>query len=82
VLNLNKTFKMKGVNYITDEEGKKTAVVISLKNYKEEVEDFLDGLGSQSRAEESSVDFEKAVNRIIKTKSSNGKVPAKNKKIG
>ena len=73
---------MKGVNYITDEQGKKTAVVISLKNYKEEIEDFLDGLEAQSRMEEPSIDFEKALAKIVKNKSSNGKVSAKNKKIG
>ena len=73
---------MKGINYITDEQGKKTAVVISLKNYKEEIEDFLDGLEAQSRLEEPSVDFEKAVTKIINSKSKNGKVSAKNKKIG
>lgn len=72
---------MKGVNYITDEQGKKTAVVISLKNYKEEIEDFLDGLDAQSRVEEPSVDFEKAFTKIVKNKTSNGKVSAKNKKV-
>lgn len=73
---------MKGVNYITDEHGKKTAVIVSLKNYREEIEDFLDGLEAQSRIEGSSVDFEKAFTRIINTKPKNGKVSAKNKKIG
>ncbi|HEY5408971.1 MAG TPA: hypothetical protein VIJ92_17905 [Ginsengibacter sp.] len=73
---------MKGVNYITDEQGKKTAVIISLKDYKEEIEDFLDGLDAQNRAEEPSVDFEKAFTKIVKNKTSNGKVSAKNKKIG
>jgi hypothetical protein len=73
---------MKGINYITDERGNKTAVVISMKNYKEEIEDFLDGLEAQNRMEEPSVDFEKAVLKIIKSKSSNGKLSAKNKKIG
>ncbi len=73
---------MKGVNYITDEEGNKTAVVISLKDYKEEIEDFLDGLEAQDRLEEPSVDFEKAITKIIKNKSVNGKVSAENKKIG
>ena len=73
---------MKGVNYITDEQGKKTAVVISLKNYKEEIEDFLDGLEAQSRLEEPSIDFEKAFTKIVKNKTSNVKVSAKNKKIG
>jgi PHD/YefM family antitoxin component YafN of YafNO toxin-antitoxin module len=60
---------MKGVNNITDERGKKTAVVISLKNYQEEVEDFLDGLEAQSRLNEPSADFEKAVTKILKSKS-------------
>lgn len=73
---------MKGVNYITDEQGKKTAVIISLKNYKEEIEDFLDGLEAQSRVGEPSVDFEKSLAKIINSKSKNGKVSAKNKKIG
>lgn len=73
---------MKGINYLTDEKGNKTAIVINLKNYKEQVEDFLDGLEASSRLEEPSVDFEKAVNKILKTKSANAKVPGKNKKIG
>ena len=72
---------MKGIHYITDERGNKTAVVISLKNYKEEIEDFLDGLEALNRIQEPSVDFEKAVSKILKAKSSNGKLPAKDKKI-
>ena len=73
---------MKGVNYITDEQGKKTAVIISFKNYKEEIEDFLDGQEAQSRMDEPLVNFEKAVTKILKTKSGNGKISAKNEKIG
>lgn len=60
---------MKGVNYITDEQGKKTAVIISFKDYREEIEDFLDGLEAQSRVEEPSIDFEKVITKIIKNKS-------------
>jgi hypothetical protein len=71
---------MKGINYLTDEKGNKTAIVISLKNYQEEVEDFLDGLEATNRLQEPSVDFEKAVTKILKSKKAN--VPAKNKKIG
>ena len=59
---------MKGINYITDTRGNKTAVVISMKNYKEEVEDFLVGLEAQNRLEEPAADFEKAVNKILKSK--------------
>ncbi len=72
---------MKGINYITDEKGNKTAVIINLKNYQEEVEDFLDGLEAQSRLNEPSVDFEKSVNKILKSKSLRAKVSSKNKKI-
>ena len=72
---------MKGINYITDENGNKTAVIINLKNYQEEVEDFLDGLEAQSRLNEPSVDFERSVNKILKSKSLRAKVSSKNKKI-
>ncbi len=72
---------MKGINYITDEKGNKTAVIINLKNYQEEVEDFLDGLEAQSRLNEPSVDFERSVNKILKSKSLRAKVSSKNKKI-
>lgn len=72
---------MKGVNYITDAKGKKTAVVIDIKNYKEEIEDFLDGLEAQSRVEEPSADFNVAVKKILSQKSKNGKLPVKAKKI-
>ena len=72
---------MKGVNYLTDEKGNKTAVVITLKNHEEELLDFLHGLEAKSRLEESSVDFGKTVNKILKTKSRRGKLSGKNKKI-
>ena len=73
---------MKGISYITDEKGNKTAVIISLKNYQEEIEYFLDGLEAQSRLNEPSVDFEKSVNKILKSKVSRVKIASKNKKIG
>ncbi len=81
-LNFVQNENMEGINYITDEQGNKTAVIISLKNYKEEIEDFLDGLEAQTRLEEPSVDFEKSIAKIIKKKSANGKISAENKKIG
>ena len=73
---------MKGVNYITDANGNKTAVLINIKNYKAEIEDFLDGLEAQNRLEEPAVDFDKAVNKILKAKASHAKLSAKNKKLG
>ena len=80
-LKFDETPTLKGINYITDSKGNKTAVVISLKDYKEEIEDFLDGLDASSRLNEPSVDFEKAINKIIKSKSSRGKVRTKAKEV-
>ncbi len=71
---------MKGINYLTDQKGKKTAVVIDLKQYGEAIEDFLDSLQAAARSHEPSVDFEKTVTRIIKAKSKRG-VSNQNKKI-
>jgi hypothetical protein len=72
---------MKGINFLTNDKGEKTAVVIDLKQYKEAVEDFLDGLEANSRVNEPSVDFIKASDKIIKSKSKKV-VSNKNKKIG
>ena len=71
---------MKGINYLTDNKGKKTAIVIDLKQYQEEVMDFLDGLEASSRVNEPSVDFQKAVSRIIQKKKR--AVSVKAKKVG
>jgi len=71
---------MKGINYLTDQKGKKTAVVIDLKQYGEALEDFLDGLQAVARANEPSVDFKKTVTQIIKAKSKRG-ISNQNKKI-
>jgi hypothetical protein len=59
---------MKGISYLTDNAGKKTAVVLDLKRYKEELEDFLDGLEAASRVSEPTVDFETAVSKIVRKK--------------
>ena len=40
-----------------DENGDRTAVVIDLKTYGEEIEDFLDGLEAESRKNEPKEDF-------------------------
>jgi hypothetical protein len=59
---------MKGINYLTNNKGKKTAIVIDLNQYQDEVMDFLDGLEASSRVNEPSVDFQKAVSGIIQKK--------------
>ena len=70
---------MRGINFLTSAKSEKTAIVIDLK--KDQVEDFLAGLEGASRTNEPSVDFEKAVAKIIKAKSNRG-ISRQNKKVG
>ena len=43
---------MQGINYVTNEEGKRIAVMIDLKKYGELWEDFYDGLTAKKREKE------------------------------
>jgi hypothetical protein len=43
---------MKGVQFVVDEHGTKTAVVINLKQYSELWEDFYDSAVAESREKE------------------------------
>ena len=55
---------MKGISFLTDENGQKTAVVIDIQTYGDELEDFLDGLEAESRQGEPKEDFNAVVERI------------------
>lgn len=48
---------MRGVQFVVDEDGKKTAVLLDLQEWGELWEDFYDILVSQSRADEESVSW-------------------------
>ena len=48
---------MRGVQYLTDARGRRTAVLIDLRRHKALWEDFWDGLVSESRLEEKSVPY-------------------------
>ena len=63
---------MKGIQYITDDKGEKSAVVIDLKTYGEQLEDFLDGLEAEQRVSEPQEEYHVVMNRIIESKKSNG----------
>ena len=63
---------MKGIQYITDDKGKKSAVVIDLTTYGEQLEDFLDGLEAEQRFSEPQEDYRVVMDRIIDSKKSNG----------
>ena len=49
---------MTGIQFVTDENGRKVAVQISLKKYGRLLEDFFDGLISESRRKEKGIPLE------------------------
>ncbi len=49
---------MKGIQFVTDDTGKKTAVLIDLEEWGELWEDFYDILISESRKDEPTVPWE------------------------
>ena len=58
---------MNGIQFLTDDKGKRTAAVIDLKKHKELWEDIEDVLVSQSRRHEKRIPFEKVKTGLIKT---------------
>jgi hypothetical protein len=48
---------MTGIQYVTDEKGRKVAVQIDLKRYGAVLEDFWDGLISESRRKEKGIPY-------------------------
>jgi predicted DNA-binding protein len=59
---------MKGINYITDHTGKKSAIVIDIDTYAEQLEDFLDGLEAVQRINEPHEDYKIVMERILQVK--------------
>jgi hypothetical protein len=49
---------MSGIQFVTDEKGRKTAVLIDLKKHHAIWEDFWDGLVSESRRKENGIPYE------------------------
>ncbi|PYV18820.1 MAG: hypothetical protein DMG21_03820 [Acidobacteria bacterium] len=49
---------MTGIQFVTDEKGRKVAVQIDLKRYGALLEDFWDGLISESRRNEKGIPYE------------------------
>jgi hypothetical protein len=58
---------MTGIQYVTDEKGRKVAVQIDLKRYRELWEDIEDVLVSRSRRGEKRIPLEKVKRALIKT---------------
>ena len=50
---------MTGIQFVTDDKGRKVAVLIDLKKHGARLQDFWDGLISESRRKEKGIPFEK-----------------------
>jgi hypothetical protein len=57
---------MTGIQFVTDEKGRRVAVQINLKNHGARLEDFLDGLISESRRKQKGVPLEKIKANLAK----------------
>ena len=57
---------MRGVKYLVDDRGAKTAVVIDLKEYRELWEDFFDRALAESRKHEPRESLESVKKRLSK----------------
>lgn len=56
---LKENGNMNGIQFVTDEKGRKVAVQIDLKKHGAALEDFWDGLISESRRKEKGIPLEK-----------------------
>jgi hypothetical protein len=57
---------MTGIQFLTDEKGRKVAVQIDLRKHRALWEDFYDGLVSEQRRNEKSIPFEAVKADLIK----------------
>ena len=58
---------MDGIQFLTDEKGRRTAAVIDLKKHKELWEDIADVLVSQSRRREKRIPFGEVKAELFKS---------------
>ena len=66
---------MEGINYLTDEAGRKKAIVVDLEKYSEYLEDLLDIIAYEESKDEPVSDFEETVDKILEERKTNGEVP-------
>jgi hypothetical protein len=57
--------KVKGINFVVDEENEKQAVIIDLKKHRDLWEDFYDTLLTKSREKDPRETLEQVRNRIL-----------------
>jgi hypothetical protein len=63
---LNENGSMSGIQFVTDEKGRKVAVQIDLKKHGAALEDFWDGLISEARRKEKGIPLEKIKADLVK----------------
>jgi len=63
---------MQGINYVTNENGERIAVLIDLKSYGEIWEDFYDILTAKKRESEPRESFESVKKLLVKKGKLNG----------
>jgi hypothetical protein len=63
---------MQGISYVTNEDGKRVAVMIDLKKHGELWEDFYDGLTAKKRIDEPRESLESVRKRLTKRGKLNG----------
>ena len=57
---------MTGIQFVTDDKGRKVAVLIDLKKHGARLQDFWDGLISESSLKEKGIPLEKVKANLIK----------------
>ena len=63
---------MTGIQFVTDDKGRRVAVQIDLKKHRAIWEDFWDGLVSESRRKEKSIPYEHYRSSSLKRGQSRG----------
>lgn len=63
---MNDNDSMTGVQFVTDAKGRKVAVLIDLKKHGARLQDFWDGLISESRRKEKGIPLETVKTDLIK----------------
>ncbi|MFZ0589815.1 MAG: hypothetical protein WAM39_04995 [Bryobacteraceae bacterium] len=63
---MNDNEAMNGIQFVTDDKGRRVAVQIDLKRYGTILEDFWDGLISEARRKEKGIPLEKIKADLIK----------------
>jgi len=59
--------RMTGIQFVTDDKGRKVAVLIDLKKHGARLQDFWDGLVSESRRKEKGIPLAKVKADLIRS---------------